>query len=125
MKILLIDDSALSRSILKRLLGKEHQYVDAGDGMRGLELYFLEHPDIVFLDLTMPGVNGLEVLEKIRQMDPNARIIIATADIQDFTRQQANQMGADAFVNKPFTPEGVQSAVSIIMGKSSANNEQE
>jgi len=124
MKILLIDDSALSRNILKRLLGEGHQFVEAVDGMRGLELYFLEHPDIVFLDLTMPGVKGLEVLEKIRQMDPNARIIIATADIQDLTRLEAGQMGADAFVNKPFTHEGVQSAVKEIMKKGSTHNEQ-
>jgi two-component system chemotaxis response regulator CheY len=124
MKILLIDDSNLSRSILKRLLGEGHQFIDAANGMRGLELYFLEHPDIVFLDLTMPGVNGLEVLEKMRQMDPNARIIIATADIQNFTRDQASDMGADAFVNKPFTEEGLQSAVSKVMGKSSTNNDQ-
>jgi two-component system, chemotaxis family, chemotaxis protein CheY len=124
MKILLVDDSALSRNILKRLLGEEHQYINAEDGMRGLELYFLEHPDIVFLDLTMPGVNGLEVLEKMRKMDPEARIIIATADIQNLTRQKASQLGADAFVTKPFTPEGLQGAIKEVMKKNTSNNEQ-
>jgi two-component system chemotaxis response regulator CheY len=111
MKLLLIDDSTLSRNILKRALGAEHQYVEAGDGMRGLELYFIEKPDLVFLDLTMPGMNGMEILEQLRQMDANARVIVGTADIQSVTRQMASNLGAAAFLNKPFTEDSVQEAV--------------
>lgn len=116
MKILLIDDSTLSRNILKRLLGVGHQFIEADDGMRGLELYFVEKPELVFLDLTMPNVSGLEILAQLRALDPLARVIIGTADIQDFTRSQAESLGAAAIVNKPFTPDTIQKAVELVMG---------
>lgn len=111
MKILLIDDSALSRNILKRFLGETHLFVEAEDGMRGLELYFVEKPDLVFLDLTMPNMSGMEVLAQLKQLDPAARVIVGTADIQDLTREAAKTLGASAVVNKPFTPEMIQQAV--------------
>lgn len=115
MKVLLIDDSTLSRNILKRALGEGHEFIEANEGMRGLELYFIEKPDLVFLDLTMPGTNGLEILQQLRAVDPNARIIIGTADIQDFSRQKAELYGAAAYLNKPFTAESVQQAVQQAM----------
>jgi two-component system chemotaxis response regulator CheY len=111
MKILLIDDSALSRTLLKRALGGEYTYVDAAEGMAGMETYFLEKPDLVILDLTMPGVNGLEVLTRLRELDPEAKIIIGSADVQEYSRQQAMELGALGFINKPFSPEEVQAAV--------------
>jgi two-component system, chemotaxis family, chemotaxis protein CheY len=116
MKILLIDDSNLSRSILKRAIAGEHQFIEAEDGMRGIELYYLEKPDLVFLDLTMPGASGLEILEQLKQINPHARVIIGSADIQDMTKKQANEMGASAYLTKPFTPEVVQEVMSRVMG---------
>jgi two-component system chemotaxis response regulator CheY len=114
-KILLIDDSALSRSIVKRALGDEYSYIEAIDGISGLELYFLEKPDLVFLDLTMPGLNGIEVLAKLREMDPNVRVVIGTADIQDLSRRQAEALGALDFIVKPFNPESIQTVVRKIL----------
>jgi two-component system chemotaxis response regulator CheY len=111
MKILLIDDSALSRNMLKRALGNEYIYIEAADGMSGLESYFLEKPDLVILDLTMPGINGLDVLAKLREMDPHARILIGTADIQDISRKQAEDLGAMGFIVKPFNSEAIQDIV--------------
>jgi two-component system chemotaxis response regulator CheY len=107
MKVLLIDDSTLSRNILKRALGEGHEFIEASEGMRGLELYFIEKPDLVFLDLTMPGANGLEILQQLRAVD--------TADIQNFSRQKAELFGAAAYLNKPFTAETVQQAVQQAM----------
>lgn len=118
MKILLIDDSTLSRNIIKRSLGEGHEIIEAGDGMRGLELYFVERPELVFLDLTMPNMSGLDVLAQLKQMDPDVRVIIGTADIQDFTRNQAETLGAAAFVLKPFTADAIQSAVQRAMDPS-------
>ncbi len=118
MKVLLIDDSTLSRTILKRSMGSEHLFIEAENGMRGLELFFIERPDLVFLDLTMPGMNGLEILEKLHEIDANAKVIIGSADIQEFTRRRAEELGASAYLNKPFTPEGVQDAIRRVMGES-------
>ena len=111
MKILIIDDSLLSRNILKRTIGIEHECIEASDGMRGLELYFLEKPDLVFLDLTMPGISGMEILQQLREVDPKARVIIGTADIQNFSRQRAEELGAAGYVAKPFTPDSVQDVI--------------
>jgi two-component system, chemotaxis family, chemotaxis protein CheY len=111
-KILLIDDSGLSRTLFKRALGEEaYTYLEAVDGMSGLELYFLEKPDLVILDLTMPGINGLDVLARLREIDPQARVIIGTADVQDFSRQQAEKLGAVDFISKPFNPDNVRTVV--------------
>lgn len=108
MKILIIDDSALSRNMFKRALGENYTYLEAIDGMSGLEQYFLEKPDLVILDLTMPGINGLDVLKKLHEMDPKARIVVGTADIQDESRRIAKGMGALAFISKPFTNDIIQ-----------------
>jgi two-component system, chemotaxis family, chemotaxis protein CheY len=123
MKVLLIDDSAMSRNLLKRALGNEHEYAEAAEGMRGIEMYFNEKPDLVFLDLTMPGVSGMEILNQLRQIDPAAKIIISTADIQDFSRQQASDLGASAYLTKPFTIEGVKEAVQQAIEAHSSSTE--
>lgn len=111
MKILLIDDSTLSRNILKRVLGEGHQFIEADEGMRGLELFFIEKPDLVFLDLTMPGTNGLDILQQLRQVDSQARVIVGTADIQEYSRLKALELGASAYLTKPFTPDSIAEAV--------------
>jgi two-component system, chemotaxis family, chemotaxis protein CheY len=120
MKILLIDDSTMSRNLLKRSLGQGYEFLEAENGMRGLELYFLEKPDLVFLDITMPGASGLEILEQLHQMDPKVRVIIGSADIQDFSKARAAELGAAAYLTKPFSPETVQTVVDQVMGRSSA-----
>lgn len=103
MKILLIDDSSLARRLLRKILEKEnHEIIEAGSGMEGLEKFYLEKPDIVFLDLTMEGIYGLDVLEKIKEIDPFAKVIVASADIQKQTKELAFEKGAFAFINKPF-----------------------
>ena len=111
-KILVVDDSALSRRTLRRILeSANYEVVEADDGMTALEIYFLEKPDLVLLDLVMKGMYGLEVLAKLREMDPKALIIVATADIQSSTRKMVDEAGALAFVNKPFVPEEVVATV--------------
>lgn len=117
-KILLIDDSGLSRTLFKRALGDEgYAFLEAVDGMSGLELYFLEKPDLVILDLTMPGINGLDVLARLREMDPQARVVIGTADVQDFSRLEAERLGAVDFILKPFNARNVQAVVSNALAK--------
>jgi two-component system chemotaxis response regulator CheY len=107
-KILLVDDSALARRILRRCLEPEgHQIIEAQDGISALEAYFLEKPDLVLLDLTMEGMHGLDVLREMRRLDPSARVVVATADIQESTQRMAQEAGACGFVVKPFVPKQV------------------
>jgi two-component system, chemotaxis family, chemotaxis protein CheY len=107
-RILIIDDSSMSRRILRTILESAgHEVAEAADGMVGLEQYFLQKPDVVLLDLIMTGMFGMDVLKKLREMDPNARVIVATADIQVSTREMTDAQGAAGFVTKPFSPENV------------------
>jgi two-component system chemotaxis response regulator CheY len=111
-KILVVDDSALSRRTLRRILESSgYEVAEAEDGMTALELYFLDKPSLVLLDLVMKGMYGLDVLVKLREMDPAATVIVASADIQSSTRRMVDEAGAAAFINKPFVSEQVIAAV--------------
>ena len=102
-KVLIVDDSSLTRRSLRHILESAGcEVVEADDGLTGLERYYIEKPDIVMLDLVMRGMYGLEVLQKLRELDARARIIIVSADIQVSSQELAVEAGAKAFVNKPF-----------------------
>ena len=117
-KILIVDDSALSRRTLRRILETaEYEVVEAGDGMAALELYFLEKPGLVLLDLVMKGMYGLDVLVKLREMDPKALVVVASADIQSSTRKMVDEAGALGFINKPFVAEPVLAAVEAALAE--------
>ena len=118
MKILIVDDSALSRRTLRRILDPSgYELVEADDGMTALEVYFLEKPNLVLLDLVMKGMYGLDVLAKLREMDPKALVVVASADIQSSTRQMVDEAGAFAFINKPFVAEQVIAAVEAALAE--------
>jgi two-component system chemotaxis response regulator CheY len=111
-KIMIVDDSGMSRRTLRRILEPSgYDIVEADDGIMALELYYVAKPDLVLLDLVMKGMYGLDVLTKLREMDPNARIIIASADIQSSTRTMGAEAGAQNFVTKPFIREEVLNAI--------------
>jgi two-component system chemotaxis response regulator CheY len=114
---MVVDDSALSRRTLRRILETAgYNVVEADEGMAALELYFIEKPDLVFLDLVMKGMYGLDVLTKLREMDAGARVVVASADIQTSTRAMVEEAGALFFINKPFVAESVLGAVESAMG---------
>jgi two-component system chemotaxis response regulator CheY len=111
-KILVVDDSALARRTLRKILeANEHAIKEAEDGDSALEQYFLDKPDLVLLDLVMKGMYGIDVLNKLREMDPEARVIVASADIQSSTHAMAKDAGARGFITKPFIPDQVKEAV--------------
>lgn len=118
LKVLIVDDSSLSRRTLRRILEAEgYEVLEANDGMTALEVYFLEKPDLVLLDLVMQGMYGLEVLVKLREMDQQARVVVASADIQSSTRKLVDEAGALGFINKPFGPEQVIAAVEAALAE--------
>ena len=102
-KVLIVDDSGLTRRTLRQILeGVGCDVVEAEEGLSALERYAVDRPDVVFLDLVMRGMYGLEVLQKIRELDPGARIIVVSADVQTSSQNLADEAGAKAFINKPF-----------------------
>jgi two-component system chemotaxis response regulator CheY len=117
MKVLIIDDSSLARRLLRKIIEKKNfEIIEAGSGIEGIEKFYLEKPDLVFLDLTMEGMYGLDVLEKIKELNPNAKVVIASADIQKQTKDLAIEKGAFAFINKPFNEEEILNLLSKMDG---------
>lgn len=117
-KILIVDDSSMSRRVLRRILEKAgHQIDEVDSGLAALEQYSLEKYNLVFLDLTMPGMHGLEVLAKLRELDPAARVIIATADIQQSSYALAQQARATGYVTKPFREDQIHQAAESALGE--------
>lgn len=117
-KIMVVDDSGLSRRVSRRILeGAGHQVSEADDGLAALERYGLDRPDLVLLDITMRGMDGLEVLQRLRELDPAARVVIATADVQASTRELAAQGGAAGFVTKPLSADTVLRAIQAALAE--------
>src|SRR5262245_2779271 len=111
-RILVVDDSGMSRRTLKKILEPAgHQITEAEDGIAALEHFYVDKPHLVLLDLTMTGMYGIDVLKKMREMDPEARVIVASADIQSSTRSMVEEAGASGFINKPFAVDEVLNAV--------------
>lgn len=115
-KILLVDDSGLARRGVRQILESAGYVVaEAEDGLIALERYFLEKPDLVLLDLVMKGMNGLDVLKKLHELDPGARVIVVSADVQDSSREMALSGGAAGFLNKPVDRAGLLSVVANVL----------
>ncbi len=115
-KILIVDDSSMSRRMLRNILEKDgHNVIEAKDGISAIEVYFLDRPDLVMLDLVMEGMYGLDVLTKLRELDASVQVIIASADIQKWTRSSADSAGAKGFVNKPFVSTNVLETVNTVL----------
>lgn len=119
-KVLLVDDSALARRSARRAL--EHagyDVVEAEDGLSALERYALDKPDVVLLDLVMKGMYGLEVLAKLRELDPAARVIVVSADVQTSSHDLVRDAGGVAFLNKPVEPQQIVDTVSSALDRRS------
>jgi two-component system, chemotaxis family, chemotaxis protein CheY len=114
--ILIVDDSGFARRTLRQILESAGHTVDeAGYGNDALERYFIRRPDLVLLDLVMEGMTGMEVLARLKELDPEARVIVASADVQSSTRSEAQSAGAAGFINKPFETKQVTSALATVL----------
>ena len=112
-KILLVDDSPISRRIVKSCIPKDRGYelFEAGDGLAGLEAYKEIRPDVTFMDLTMPVMDGTEATAKIIEFNPEAIVIVCTADIQIKSLTNVLELGAFMVVKKPPSKETVEDAL--------------
>ena len=102
MKVLVVDDETLVRRSLSRVCsGRNHEVKEAEDGERGLELWSSFQPDLVFLDILMPKLTGLEVLKKVKK-SPTVKVILMSAYTGGIAPEEARAAGADLFLAKPF-----------------------
>ena len=111
-KVLIVDDAQFLRVRLGKLL-KESGYdiIEAEDGVQAVSSYKENSPDVVFMDITMPHMDGLDALKDIRASDANARVVMLTALGQEAIVLQAVKSGAKDFVVKPFDRDRVLSAL--------------
>ena len=112
-KILIVDDSPISRRMLKSCISKEagYEFYEAGDGLEGLNKYKELAPDVTFMDLTMPVMDGATSLREILKFDANALVIVSTADVQIKSITSVLEIGAFLVLKKPPTKEGILDAL--------------
>ena len=105
LKVLVVDDDPTIRDVLRIMLGFEGcQVVDAPDGESALVMFTAIRPDVVILDVSMPGVDGVEVCRQLKSSPHPPRVVMLTARAQPEDEQGALDAGADAYLRKPFSP---------------------
>ena len=116
--ILICDDAAFMRMMIKDILTKNGYEVvgEAANGAEGVEKYGLLKPDLVMMDITMPEMNGIDALKKIKESDSNANVIMCSAMGQQAMVIESIQAGAKDFIVKPFQVERVIEAVQKAIG---------
>ena len=115
--VLICDDEPSLRELIRISLDGPYEIAEADDGEQSLEFARLMRPDVMILDMMMPRLSGLEVLNAVRQDErlTDTRVIVLTA--QPETREQALRAGADIVMVKPFEPEEIASAVEEVLAK--------
>lgn len=105
MKVLIVDDNVLTRDMIKDILQEmSHQVVgEAENGDEAIKAYKELNPELVLLDLIMPGKTGMEVLVELRLINPQAKVVMCTAVQQDEINKQLFEKGATAILHKPFS----------------------
>jgi two-component system invasion response regulator UvrY len=120
-RIMLVDDHAIVRSGFRRLLEQQpgcHVVAEAADADRAYALFMEHEPDVVVLDLTMPGVSGLDTIRRILARKPSAKILVFSMHEDASLAERAIQLGARGYVTKSSAPETLASAVAdIVQGK--------
>lgn len=122
-KILLIEDEEHIRKFVKISLKRAgFDVLEAGTGETGIEIVSKESPDIVILDIMLPGINGYEVCEFLKETYPNIGIIMLTAKAQDSDKVVGFDMGADHYLIKPFNPLELTAIVKALLRRMSLGN---
>ena len=116
--ILICDDAAFMRMMIKDILTKNGYTVagEAENGLRAVEKYAELKPDLVLMDITMPEMDGIQALKKIKSTDPAASVIMCSAMGQQAMVIESIQAGARDFIVKPFQADRVLEAVKKVIG---------
>ena len=112
-RILIVDDSPVSIKILKSCIPNDrgYEFSDAADGRQGLEAFRRIRPELTFMDLTMPVMNGFDALQEIIAIDERAIVVVATADVQVRAIARAHELGAFSVLRKPPTKDNVAAVI--------------
>ena len=116
--ILICDDAAFMRMMIKDILSKNGYNIvaEAENGAKAVEKYNETKPDLVLMDITMPEMDGIQALKKIKEMDAGANVIMCSAMGQQAMVIESIQSGAKDFIVKPFQADRVLEAVKKVVG---------
>jgi len=117
--VLVVDDSRVSRLLSKQCIAQQRPdwtVAEAASGEEALEKLKDISPDLILLDLNMPGMGGFAAVEKIRPLCPNACITLLTANVQDATRERATGLGI-GFAEKPITEARIEQVIVDFEGR--------
>ena len=116
-KILVVDDAAFLRMRLRNMLsGLGYAIIEAVDGIKAVEIYKAESPDLVLMDVNMPEMGGLDALQEILKIDKNAKVVMISNSSQQEHIMKAVEFGAKNFIVKPFDEIKILDQIKKIIG---------
>lgn len=115
-RLLVVDDETEVADVLREHFEATYDVDTAPDGRKALKLIRARRPDVVLLDIKMPGLSGLEVMKRIQTVDPKPVVIVVTANEDTAVAAQAMTQGAFSYVPKPFDFQYLDHLVSLALG---------
>lgn len=117
--VLIVDDAKYVKEMIRSMLESQGYEIAgvASDGFEAIEKYKVLKPDVVLMDILMPGMDGLSAINKIMEQDKKAKIIVVTALVKDTLRKEAMKAGAIDFITKPFEVERLLGAIRAATAK--------
>jgi two-component system chemotaxis response regulator CheY len=117
--VLIVDDAKYVKEMIRSMLeSRGHEIAGvASDGFEAIEKYKVLKPDVVLMDILMPGMDGLSAINKIMEQDKDAKIIVVTALAKDALRKESMKAGAIDFITKPFEIERLLGAIKAATAK--------
>ena len=118
--VLVADDNEVAQRLCRRVLEKAgHRVLTASDGQQAVDIALADSPDMVFMDVAMPGMDGLEAMRRIREKKPSMVVVIASAHSMAGDRERFLEAGANDVLSKPFRLNDLTSAVDRLVGGAS------
>ena len=120
--VLVVDDEPTVREVVAGYLRRDgHDVLEAADGVAAMELFATDPPDLIVLDMMLPGVNGLDILRRVRAAS-DVPVIMLTARAEESDRVAGLELGADDYVVKPFSPRELAARVNGVLRRTSGRS---
>ena len=111
--VLLVEDDAFSRQLVKNVIGKEYRIIEAESAADAISAYVMNAPDIVFLDINLPDGTGINIIDKIKEFDKEAFIVMLSGNAYAANITHALDKGAKGFIGKPFNKKRLLDALQL------------
>jgi two-component system chemotaxis response regulator CheY len=118
-KFLIVDDTTVARRILKSCIprAEDYEFHEAEDGVKGLEVYRNIRPDVTFMDINMPNMDGMDCLEQIIKVNPRAVVVMCSSEINPESIQKATSLGAFSTIRKPPTKDSLLHVLAMVQDR--------